>query len=93
MTIIMSLVGIYVIPVLKTSKYHKEFEMFNDFIIDMVRAANQLFTPEQWETKKNYVLVLVRDYMNNKTSLGFTEEQVNALIEGIVREIKIADSI
>ena len=25
-SIIMSLVGIYVIPVLKTSKYHKEFE-------------------------------------------------------------------
>lgn len=92
-SIIISLVGIYVIPALKASKHYKDFAMFNDFVIDMVRSANQLFTPEQREEKKQFVLKLVTDFMNNKTSLGFTEEQIDAFIEGIVREIKIADSL
>lgn len=92
-SIIVSLVGIYIIPVLKTSKYYKEFDMLNDFIINMVRSANQLYTQEEWKQKKEFVLKLVTDYVNNKTSLGFTEEQIDALIEGIVREVKIADSV
>ena len=90
-SVISALISAYVIPLLKSSKTIKEFAMFNDFIIDMVRAANQLFTKEQWKEKKEYVLKLVRDYLNDKTSLGFTEDQVDALIEGIVREIKVCD--
>ena len=90
-SIVASLVGIYVIPALKASKHHKEFAMLNDFMVDMVRSANQIYTPQEWKEKKGYVLKLVTDYVNGKTSLGFTEDQIDALIEGIVREVKVYD--
>jgi len=90
-SVIASLVGIYVIPALKTSKHYKEFAMLNDFMIDMVRSANQIYTPQEWKEKKGYVLKLVTDYVNSRTSLGLMEDQIDALIEGIVREVKVYD--
>lgn len=90
-SIISALISAYVIPYLKQSKNMKEFAMLNDFIVNMVRSANQLYTPEEYKEKKQYVLELVTRYANEKTSLGFTEEQIDAIIEGIVKEVKVLD--
>lgn len=87
-SVVLSLIGIYVIPAIKASRYQKEYELFNDFITDMVYSANQIYSPEEWKEKKGYVLKLVTAYMNEHTSLGFREEQIDAFIEGIVREVK-----
>lgn len=88
-TIISALVSYYVIPVLKTKVKFENFAMFNSFIEEAVRSANQLYTLEEWETKKKYVVELAKDYMNANTGLDFTEEQINAIIEGVVREVKM----
>ena len=90
-SIISALVSAYVIPYLKSKNAYNEFAILNDFVIDMVRAANQLFTKEEWKEKKGYVLHHVNQYLEQHTSLGLTEDQVDAIIEGIVREIKVAD--
>ena len=92
-SIISALISAYLVPYLNSKKHSEEFAMLNDFIIDMVRAANQLFTPEEWKEKKQYVLNLVTKYVNDKTSIGFTEDQIDAIIEGIVREVKVNDGI
>ena len=91
LSIISALISVYVIPYLKSRKYWNEFGIFNDFVTDMVRAANQIYTPEENEAKKEYVFNLVNDYLTNNTSLGLNESQIDAIIEGIVREVKALD--
>lgn len=52
-----------------------------------VRAAEQLYTKEEFVEKKQYVLTYIRTVMeNNKIKL--TEQDLNILIEGIVNEVK-----
>jgi len=87
-SIVVFVIGVYVIPMLKAGKYQKEYEVFIDFVAEMVNSANQLFSHEDWKAKKEYVLKLVTTYMNEKTSLGFTVDQIDAFIEGVVREVK-----
>ena len=87
-SVIISLIGLYVIPSVKAGRYQKEYELFMDFVESMVCAANQLFTPEEWREKKGYVLKLVTAYLDKHTDLDFNEDQINAFIEGVVREIK-----
>ena len=83
-----SVISYYVIPVLKTKANIDNYALFNDFVINAVRAANQLYTKEQWEKKKEYVVNLVLDYLSDNTDLTFTDEQIDAIIEGVVNEVK-----
>lgn len=89
-SIISALISAYVIPYLKQSSYWKQMGILNDFVTDCVRAANQLYTKDQWQEKKQYVTNLVLKFANDY-GMGFTEDHIDAIIEGIVREIKVAD--
>lgn len=91
LSILSALISVYVIPYLRSKQHYNEFAMLNDFVINAVRAANQLYTPDEWKEKKQYVLNLVNNYLSQNIGLGFTEDQIDAIIEGIVREIKIVD--
>lgn len=90
-SIVSALISAYVVPYLKSKKKYNEFAILNDYIVDAVRSANQLYTTEEWEQKKHYVVELVNDYLFNYSDIHLTEEHINAMIEGIVREVKIAD--
>lgn len=88
-SIISALISAYVIPHIKSSTYSKEFETFWNFVLTIVQSADQIYNSDQGSIKKEYVVGIVTDYMNSKTHLGFTEDQIDAIIEGIVREEKV----
>ena len=83
-----SIVSYYVIPVLKAKANSDSYGLFNYFVVNAVRAANQLFTKEECEKKKEYVVNLVLEYLQENTGLDFTDEQIDAIIEGVVNEVK-----
>ena len=87
LTIPLALVSAYVIPWLKTKIGQDKMDQLNDFIELAVRAAEQLYTPEEWQQKKAYVLDLAEAKIL-QLGLGLTEDQLDAIIEGIVNAVK-----
>ena len=90
-TILGAIVTYYVVPVLKTKVKYQKVALLNSFVEDAVRSANQLYTPEQWKDKKYYVENLIAEYLNYNTGLNFTKAQINAIIEGVVRSVKVEE--
>lgn len=88
LTIIAGLISAYVIPWLKTKVNEAQFEQIEKYIARAVRAAEQLYTPEEWEQKKEFVTDYITTVCNSKFSLSLTAEDINYLIEGFVNEIK-----
>lgn len=81
-----ALVSAYVIPWIKTNVSAKDLETITFWVRFAVRCADQLFTPEQWEQKKQYVM----SYIIDKASvlgLKLTEQDINILIESAVNSI------
>lgn len=81
-----ALVSAYVIPWIKTKISAQDMETITFWVRFAVRCADQLFTPEQWEEKKQYVLAYVID-MASKIGIKLTEQDINVLIEAAVNEI------
>lgn len=52
-----------------------------------VEAANQIYTPEQWASKKVYVLDLAENYCKEH-GVEITAEELDAIIEGFVISVK-----
>ena len=90
-TILGAIVTYYVVPVLKTKVKYQKVALLNSFVEDAVRSANQLYMPEQWKDKKYYVENLITEYLNYNTGLNFTKTQINAIIEGVVRSVKVEE--
>lgn len=86
-TIIGGLVSAYVIPYLRTKIGADQLEKANYYIKKAVRCADQLFTEEEWEKKKAYVMDYALRIVNDKLHINLTEEDVNIIIEGIVNEV------
>ncbi len=87
-TIAIALVSAYVIPWLKTKVNAEQIATFNYYLDLAVRCANQIYTPEQWKEKKEYVMNYLTSVVNTKLKLSLTEEDLSNLIEGKVNEIK-----
>lgn len=81
-----ALVSAYLIPWIKNNISAKDMETIVFWVRFAVRCADQLFTPEEWEKKKQYVLAYVID-MAAKLGIKLTEEDINVLIEAAVNEI------
>ena len=81
-----ALVSAYVIPWIKTNVSAKDLETITFWVRFAVRCADQLFTPEQWEQKKQYVMNYIIDKV---ASLGLTlsEEDINTLVEASVNAL------
>lgn len=86
-SILSAVVTYFVIPLIKEKIGDMKYEKFVDFITRSVRAAKQLYTPEEWKKKKDYVLEQAIAWLEMH-NIKMTEEQINALIEGIYNEIK-----
>ena len=87
LTIVLALVSAYVIPWIRTKIGQDKMDQLTCFIDLAVHAAGQLYTPEEWERKKEYVLQLAADKAL-QLGLGVTEDQLDAIIEGIVNAVK-----
>ena len=81
-----ALVSAYVIPWIKTNVSAKDLETITFWVRFAVRCADQLFTPEQWEQKKQYVMNYIIDKVA-ELGLKLTEEDINTLIEASVNSI------
>lgn len=86
-TIILLIVSAYVIPFLKSKIGTDKMQLLKDFVEAAVRAAEQLYKPEEWKLKKDYVTHLVSEKAND-LGIGLNEAEIDAVIEGIVNYVK-----
>ena len=81
-----ALVSAYVIPWIKANISAKDMDTIVFWVRFAVRCADQLFTPEEWEKKKSYVMAYIIDKVA-QLGLKLTEEDINTLIEAAVNQI------
>lgn len=87
LSIVIMLLSAYVIPWIRTKIGAEKMKQLEQFCEASVRAAEQLYTPEQWSQKKEYVLALVTEKMKT-LGIGLNEAEVDAIIEGVVNFVK-----
>lgn len=95
MKLVMSLISVlgviftaYVVPMIKANVSQKQLDQLSYYISVAVRCAEQIYTPEQWLQKKEYVTDYVLDIVNSKLHINLDEKDIDVIIEGIVNEIK-----
>ena len=86
-TIILLIVSAYLIPFLKSKIETGKMYLLDDFVEWAIRAAEQLYKPEEWKLKKDYVTHLVSEKAND-LGIGLNEAEIDAIIEGIVNYVK-----
>lgn len=86
--IIASVITTYVIPFIKSKMGDDNYKNLVQFITLCVRSAEQLFTPEQWKEKKEYVLGLAQGWVSSNLKINISDEQLDSIIEGLVNEVK-----
>ena len=87
LTLLLAILTSVVIPYIKEKMGEDTYEKLVEHIEYAIRCAEQLYTPEQWAEKKEYVV----EYITRKaheTGLDLSEEDINVLIEGMVNAIK-----
>lgn len=87
-TIIITLISAYVIPYIKSKATSEQLQMLDYYVQTAVRCAEQIYTPDQWKMKKLYVLNYMTDVLDNTLNIKLTEQELDAIIEGVVNEIK-----
>ena len=87
-SIAVALVTGLLIPYLKTKINSDKLQELDYFIKMAVRCAEQLYSPDEWKEKKAYVTNYVTDVINNTLKIKITPEELDALIEGAVNQIK-----
>lgn len=86
-TVILILVSAYVIPWLKNKVGEDKYATIVEYAEIVVRSAEKIYTPDEWERKKTYAVHLLNKKIE---SMGITlsESEVNAIIEGAVQAVK-----
>ena len=87
LTIIAMLISAYAIPWIKAKIETDKLEKIKIFCEQAVRAAEQIYTPEEYKLKKAYVLSLMNEQIE-KLGIGLNEAEIDAIIEGIVNYVK-----
>lgn len=57
-----------------------------------VRCAEQIFLPEQWMAKKQYVYDYVKGIIGSLVKINLTDDELDTLIEGFVQEVKYGNN-
>lgn len=87
-TIMCALVTAFVIPYIKSKVSAERLAQLDYFATKAVRCAEQLYTPEEWKEKKQYVMNYLATVLNESLDIRITYDEMNAIVEGIVNEIK-----
>ena len=86
-SVILILISAYVIPWLKNKIGDDKYATIIEFAEIVVRSAEKIYTPEQWQEKKNYAVELVIAKAK-EVGLELSVEEINAIIEGAVQAVK-----
>lgn len=76
-----------VIPFIKEKLGEAKYNQLVEYTKYAVRCAEQLYTPEEWEKKKQYVFQYITEKANDM-GIGLNEQDIDLLIEGVVNLIK-----
>lgn len=89
MGVIIAFVITYIIkPYIESKVSESELNKLENYIKTAVRCAEQIYTPNQWVEKKNYVTEFITKILHDKVDLSLSPEEIDTLIEGFVREVK-----
>ena len=94
-TILFALLTRYAIPYAKEKLNTNQMELLRIAVKTFVYAADQIYTSEQGQEKKAYVIKLLRENgydVDDKAVEGKIRSEVDALIESMVKELKIETS-
>lgn len=83
-----ALVTAYVVPFIKSKISSEELSKLFEYAKIAVRCAEQIYTVEQWQEKKEYVMNYVMNIMNEKLHINLSYDQIDTIVEGIVNEVK-----
>lgn len=76
-----------VIPWVKSKIDSTKYNDFLSLVAKCVEAAEKIYTPEEWNKKKAYVFSIAENYAQEH-GVNISIEEINAIIEGWVKEIK-----
>lgn len=76
-----------IVPYIKERIGQDKYDKLVEYTKYAVRCAEQMFTPEQWEEKKQYVSKYITEKAND-IGIGLNEQDIDLLIEGVVNLIK-----
>lgn len=83
----------FVVPYIKTKISLVKLDEISRWIKVAVQAADMLYVGNKMgKDKKKYVLELILDFLNNR-NIKISEEQLDALIESAVNELKINQAL
>lgn len=86
--IISALVTTKLVPLIKSKYTSEQLARFTFYVEQAVRCAEQIFTEEQMEEKKKYVVDYCLELINNGFNISLNEDDINIIIEGVVNNIK-----
>lgn len=86
-TVVIVLISAYVIPWLKGKIGEDKYNQIILFAETCVRSAEKIYTVEEYEKKKAYVVKMVCEKIA-ELGIDIGSEEVNAIIEGAVQAIK-----
>lgn len=87
LAILSVLITTVLVPYLKEQLGDKKFDELTVFIEYAVRCAEQLYTPEQWKEKKEYVSMRVVKKAK-EMHIEISETDIDLIIEGMVNLVK-----
>lgn len=88
LTILVAIITSVIIPWIKTKITAEQMELLERYTEYAVRCAEQIYTPEEWQDKKVFVMDYITEIINDRLKLSLTYEDINTLVEGIVNEVK-----
>jgi len=81
------LITTYVIPWLKEKVGAEKYNQLQKYCELAVRSAEQMYTAEEWKSKKAYVVSCISAKLS-EIGLELNDVEVNAIIEGCVNLVK-----
>lgn len=87
LTILVTLISVYLVPAIKANMTKKDMNTLMYYVQIAVRCADQIYTKEQWQEKKEYVFSYICKVVEQYLHIKLTEQDINILIEGVVNDI------
>jgi hypothetical protein len=86
-SVVLILISAYLIPWLKNYIGDDKYQTILDFAEITVRAAEKIYTVDEWAQKKAYVVNMV-SRKANELGIEIDEKEINAIVEGAVQAVK-----
>ena len=85
--IITTAITVVIIPYIRQKIGEEKWYRLQEYIEYAVRCAEQIYTPEEWEQKKKYVMGFVI-CKAEELGLNISEQDIDIMVEGIVNAVK-----